>query len=317
MKEERAEVEPSQPQAILAPVRVVRDEAAVFQAAQALFPPSFHTEGINKAKDALADMEDLVANWGCDTSDDLTELDEEDSCDDAVLPEIVVTECPTVNNKKLDLNFGKDAKDIRGPFNSACFALVVCNFLQAPKGDGPIPRAEADWDFTCIQRCAMIAKSGDALVRHSGGLFLPWGKSGSFMPLTIVTAKRNNEGSQDSEFVPFVDVDEYENATADDSASDADSDELLTPVLDIDVDLFDCPIAVTQSPTLQFSELDLNVGKEKIPGLFDPLHFALSTVEFLEAPKGIVPTPRADPDWDFTCMAIRRGNASNRSWKCL
>lgn len=59
-KEQHPEFQQPRPQAVVTPICVVRDEAAVFQAAQALFPPSFYAEGINKAKDTLADMEDLV-----------------------------------------------------------------------------------------------------------------------------------------------------------------------------------------------------------------------------------------------------------------
>ena len=94
----------------------VRTESAVFKAANELFPASFHAEGLSKVQDALADMEDLVADWSYDSSEfeDSAELDEFSSVEETAAAgiQIIVTESPSVDTEELDCNFGKDSKTI-------------------------------------------------------------------------------------------------------------------------------------------------------------------------------------------------------------
>ncbi|KAK7693097.1 hypothetical protein QCA50_002663 [Cerrena zonata] len=305
----------SEPQVPFIPVR---DEAVIIETARTLFPPSFHAEGLAKVEDALADMEDLVANWDClsdessSTSDnslsesesgELHTLDStafqhpdavsyEDTPVDSI--KIVVTECPTVNYQELDLNFGDQV--IRGPFNSVCFALAKADFLEPPEGTAPIPRAEADWDFTCIFRY----RRGDTnpLGRLSGGLFLTMGKSSSVMCLTTVTTSRNYAGTRDSplssDAAPAVGLHVYEDSDTDESASTADSDGPPTPDVDTDEDedyYSDCPTTSTLPPMLKPSKVDLNFSGKRMAGLFDPSYFAFSDIESLDTPKELVQLP--------------------------
>ena len=290
----------------------VRTESAIFKAADELFPASFHAEGLSKVQDALADMEDLVADWSYDSSEfeDSAELDEFSSVEETAAAgiQIIVTESPSVDTEELDCNFGKDSKTIQGPFNSLCFALSGLDYLQVPEGIAPAPSADADWDFTSVP----LRRRGNVNTASgiSGSLFLPTGDATSIIPLTTATPRLDVEMAHSSpvEEVTLPEYIEFE----DQDSSVEDSEGPRTPEIDTDDQLYfsDSPIIVTRSPTLDFKELDVNFGEKKIPSTFNPLYFAFSETEFLQAPKGIAPTPTVEPDWDFTYMSRRR-QASN------